>query len=190
MSRTRYERRQTREQFFLYIAVAVWAGFITALLAAWLQESAQAGKDSSQISEPPETLQTAIIEVEEEKPVEVVVAEIAPATDLSKLPMIENATLTHYCMCERCCGKTPDHPAYGITASGRAAEPYVSVAVDPFLIELGSTVYVDYGDGEIKEYRADDTGSGVAGAHIDLCVSSHEEAKELGVKTVKVWYER
>lgn len=108
--------------------------------------------------------------------------------DLKKLPSIVNATLTHYCICEECCGKAPDHPAYGITASGRKAEPYTSVAVDPFLIPLGSKVYIDYGDGIIHEYRADDTGSAVAGAHIDLCVEDHQEALELGVKTVAVWY--
>lgn len=101
--------------------------------------------------------------------------------------IIENATVTHYCICEKCCGKSPDHPAYGITASGRAAEPYVSIAVDPAMIPLGSIVYVDYGDGELHEYRADDTGSGVAGAHIDLCVASHEEALQLGVRTAKVY---
>jgi hypothetical protein len=40
--------------------------------------------------------------------------------------MIEGVLLTHYCICEKCCGKTPDHPAYGITASGREAVPYIS----------------------------------------------------------------
>ena len=109
--------------------------------------------------------------------------------DLTKLKQIENATLTHYCICKKCCGKTPEHPAYGITASGRKAEPYVSVAVDPFLIELGSKVYIDYGDGEIHEYRADDTGSAIAGAKIDLCVADHQEALDRGVKTVRVWWE-
>lgn len=116
-------------------------------------------------------------------------APVDEGPDLDKLPKIENATLTHYDTCEKCCGKNPDHPAYGITASGREAEPYVSVAVDPFLIPLGSTVYVDYGDGELHEYRADDTGSAVAGAHLDLCVTDHQEALELGVKTVAVWYD-
>lgn len=101
--------------------------------------------------------------------------------------IIENATVTHYCICEKCCGKTPDHPAYGITASGRAAEPYASIAVDPYLIPLGSTVYLDFGDGDLLEVRADDTGSGVSGAHIDLCVSSHEEALALGVRTATVF---
>lgn len=103
--------------------------------------------------------------------------------------IIENATITHYCICEKCCGKSPDHPAYGITASGREAVPYYSVAVDPCLIELGSTLYLDFGDGELVECRADDTGAAVNGAHIDYCVSDHQEALELGVKTAAVYIE-
>lgn len=129
-----------------------------------------------------EVVEPIVVEIIHEEP-----QEEEPTLDLTKLKQIENATLTHYCICKKCCGKDEDHPAYGITASGRVAEPYLSVAVDPFMIPLGSTVYIDYGDGELHEFRADDTGSGVAGAHIDLCVSDHEEALELGVKTVKVW---
>lgn len=100
---------------------------------------------------------------------------------------IDNVTVTHYCICQKCCGKSPDHPAYGITASGRKATPYVSVAVDPSVIPLGSDVLVDYGDGVIEYYRADDTGSGVGGKHIDLCVSDHQEARNLGVRTATVY---
>ena len=100
---------------------------------------------------------------------------------------IDNVTVTHYCICQKCCGKSPDHPAYGITASGRYATPYVSVAVDPSVIPLGSDVLVDYGDGVIEYYRADDTGSGVGGKHIDLCVSNHQEARNLGVRTATVY---
>lgn len=103
--------------------------------------------------------------------------------------IIENATVTHYCICERCCGKTPDHPAYGITASGREAVPYYSVAVDPCLIELGSTLYLDFGDGKLVECRADDTGAAVNGAHIDYCVPDHATALSLGVKTAAVYIE-
>ena len=103
--------------------------------------------------------------------------------------IIENATVTHYCICEKCCGKSPDHPAYGITASGREAVPGYSVAVDPILIELGTTLYLDFGDGVLQECRADDTGSSVTGAHIDLCVSNHQEALELGVRTAAVYIE-
>lgn len=106
---------------------------------------------------------------------------------LARATRIDDVTVTHYCICQKCCGKSPDHPAYGITASGRYSTPYVSVAVDPSVIPLGSDVLVDYGDGVIEYYRADDTGSGVGGKHIDLCVSDHQEARNLGVRTATVY---
>lgn len=177
--RTRNQRKRSKAQRALTISIAAWAALIAALLMTAARPATEQGDYPTVPENAPETQETAIAEVVEEE----------PSLDLSKLPMIENATLTHYCICEKCCGKAEDHPAYGITASGRAAEPNVSVAVDTALIELGSTVYIDYGDGVIREYRADDTGSGVAGTHIDLCVSSHEEALELGIKTVKVWWD-
>ena len=107
---------------------------------------------------------------------------------LARSHRIDNVTVTHYCICQRCCGKSPDHPAYGVTASGRMATPYVSVAVDPSVIPLGADVLVDYGDGEIHYYRADDTGSGVGGRHIDLCVGSHDEALQMGHRTATVYW--
>jgi 3D (Asp-Asp-Asp) domain-containing protein len=47
---------------------------------------------------------------------------------------------------------------------------------------------VDYGDGEIQYYRADDTGYGVDGNAIDLCVATHEEALELGRRIATVYF--
>lgn len=102
---------------------------------------------------------------------------------LARAHKIENCTVTHYAVCVECCGKT-----HGITASGRTATPYVSVAVDPGIIPLGSDVLVDYGDGEINYYRADDTGNGVTGDHIDLCVGSYDEAVQMGVRTATVYW--
>lgn len=177
MSKTRNERKRQKEELFFYLTVAVWAVFCVWCLYHGLQKQVPVYEPVEEVVEP------IVVEIIPEEP-----QEEEPNLDLVKMPSVVNATLTHYCICKKCCGKEPDHPAYGITASGRKAEPYLSVAVDPFLIPLGSTVYIDYGDGEIKEYRADDTGSGVAGAHLDLCVSSHAEALELGVKTVKVWW--
>lgn len=101
---------------------------------------------------------------------------------LEKAHKLDNVTVTHYCTCERCCGWST-----GITASGRMATPGVSVGVDPDVIPLWSDVLVDYGDGELHYYRADDTGSGVSGAHIDLCVASHEEAVQKGVRTATAY---
>ena len=102
---------------------------------------------------------------------------------LARAHLIEDCTVTHYDVCETCCGS-----AGGITASGVRAAPYITCAVDPAMIPLGSDLLVDYGDGELHYYRADDTGTGVLGSHIDLCVSSHAEALDLGVRTADVYW--
>lgn len=103
--------------------------------------------------------------------------------------VLDSVSVTYYCTCQRCCGKAPDHPAYGITASGTRATPYRTVAVDPSVIPLGADVLVDYGDGAgLRRYRAEDTGGAVKGNHIDLCVGSHAEALQLGRRTATVYW--
>lgn len=104
---------------------------------------------------------------------------------LDKASVLENVEVTFYC-CERyphICG-TGD----GLTATGNEVTPYVTVAVDPSVIPLGSEVMVDFGDGVIHYFIADDVGSSVKGNHIDIAVVSHEEAWELGVKTATVYW--
>lgn len=96
---------------------------------------------------------------------------------------IEDCVITYYDVCAECCGKTD-----GITASGARAAPYETCAVDPSVIPLGSSVIIDYGDGEIHYYQAEDVGSGVKGKHIDVCVSSHEEAIRLGRREATVYW--
>ena len=96
---------------------------------------------------------------------------------------LDDVTVTHYDPCVKCCGKTD-----GITATGVHVTPYYTVAVDPDVIPLGSDVMVDYGDGVIHYYKAEDTGGGVKGNHIDLCVTEHDEALELGVRCATVWF--
>jgi len=60
-------------------------------------------------------------------------------------------------------GKPPDHPGYGITASGVPAG-YGVVAIDPSIVPFRSNVYIHgYGVG-----FAGDTGGGVKGRIIDL----------------------
>ena len=98
---------------------------------------------------------------------------------------IDNCIITYYC-CElrpHICG-TGD----GITASGAPVEAGVSCAVDPSLIPLGSKIIVDFGDGEMHEYIAQDIGAWVNGAHIDLAVASHDEALQLGRRSATVYW--
>jgi 3D (Asp-Asp-Asp) domain-containing protein len=104
---------------------------------------------------------------------------------LAKATRLDNVVVTHYCseLRKHICG-TGD----GITASGRRVTPYVSVAVDPTVIPLDADVLVDYGDGEIHYYRADDTGAWINGNHIDLAVTHHSEAEQLGIRTATVYW--
>jgi 3D (Asp-Asp-Asp) domain-containing protein len=79
--------------------------------------------------------------------------------------------ISHYCPCSICNG------GYSGTATGATLTPWYTIAVDPSVIKLNSTVYIDgYG-----EFKAQDTGSAIKGNRIDVCVSSHEEAYRLGV---------
>lgn len=107
--------------------------------------------------------------------------ELIEAALLAQAHVIEDCVVTHYDCCIKCCGKDD-----GITASGVQATPGVTVAVDPNVIPLGADVLVDYGDGEIHYYRADDLGP--IGDHIDLCVASHDEALQLGRRTATVYW--
>ncbi len=101
--------------------------------------------------------------------------------------VLRECTVTYYC-CEArphiCGGGT------GKTATGTDVTAGRSAAVDPDVIPLGAEIWVDYGDGVLHSYIAEDTGSAVGGAHIDLAVETHAEALELGVRTAKVWWSR
>lgn len=191
--KTRNQRKRRKMRYAVLLATTVAAAAIAAILAA--EARAEQEEDNSP---PPEIVAQEPLKIELLPTVAETVERVempemsyeeARAVLLERMPKMEETILTHYCICQKCCGKTPEHPAYGITASGRKAEPYTSVAVDPKIIPLGSTVYIDHGDGDIRVYRADDTGRDIKGAHIDLCVTEHGEAKELGVDTVTVWWE-
>lgn len=103
-------------------------------------------------------------------------AELAAAYEMiGEYRYIGECTITAYCPCAECCGRWAD----GLTATGLPAGPGI-VAVDPEVIPLGSTVIID----GLKYLAAD---VGVSGKHVDIAVSSHEQAVELGVRSEKVW---
>ena len=85
--------------------------------------------------------------------------------------------ITYYCACEKCCGKSPSHPAYGITASGTTVEEGRTIAVDPSVIPLGSKVKING-----HEYVAEDTGGAIKGHRIDIYISDHQQALTMGVE--------
>lgn len=89
--------------------------------------------------------------------------------------------ITHYCACERCCGKSPDSPWYGITATGTVATEGRTIAVDPSVIPYGSRVAVEYDDGRTCYYIAEDCGGAIKGLEVDVYIADHDRAWELGV---------
>lgn len=110
--------------------------------------------------------------------------ELIEAALLARSYKLEDVTITFYCCEERphICGT-----GSGITASGRRVKPYVSCAVDPDIIPLGSTIMIEYNGGMVY-LRADDTGPAVKGDHIDIAVKEHSEALSLGVQTADIWW--
>ncbi len=99
---------------------------------------------------------------------------------------------TAYCLCKKCCGKSEDNPAYGVTRSGLKIIPGTGmkvIAVDPNIIPLGSKVYVEGVDG-VPTYGyavAADTGSAIKNYKIDLYMDSHEETVKWGIRNMKVY---
>ena len=186
--RTRMEHRQRRARSIWLVTIFLWASFLVILLLLLPPRVSAAEKD---LSEDPEHV-SYTEPIGPGVPEEDAHGEEAredfenakrEAALLEEAIRLEDVTVTHYDPCVKCCGKTD-----GITATGVPVTPYYTVAVDPEIIPLGSEVLVDYGDGVIHYYRAEDTGGGVKGKHLDLCVTDHTEALTLGVRQATVWF--
>lgn len=101
-------------------------------------------------------------------------------------------TATAYCLCKKCCGKSPDHPMYGYTASGLKIVPGTNakvIAVDTSIVSLGTKVYVEGLNGA-QNYGyavAADTGSAIKNYKIDLYMDTHEQALRWGVRKVNLY---
>lgn len=84
--------------------------------------------------------------------------------------------LTAYCPCVEC------SEGYGnMTATGKRAVEGRTIAVDPNVIDYGTTVYIDG-----KPYIAEDCGGLVKGKHIDIYFDSHDDVDAFGKKYAEV----
>lgn len=178
---TREQRRRKTRQIMSLLATGCMVLLIVLALIAAMTVDASADTEIpvEAVTEADSGQAVAILE----EPQEDYENEKIEAALLARATRLDDVTVTHYDVCLECCGKTD-----GITATGVRATPGVTVAVDPDVIPLESDVLVDYGDGEIHYYRADDVGGSVTGNHIDLCVGSHKEALALGRRTATVWW--
>ena len=89
-----------------------------------------------------------------------------------------NYKLTFYDPCVACNGNNQ-----ALTATGTTLTEGRTIAVDPSVIPLGSRVFIEgYG-----VFIAEDTGGAIKGNKIDIAVSTHERANELGVQYANVY---
>ena len=86
--------------------------------------------------------------------------------------------ISAYCHCSKCCGKSD-----GITATGTKVQANRTIAVDPNVIPLGSSVIID---GQTYTYVAEDTGGGIKGNKIDMYFPTHQEALNWGIRYKQV----
>ncbi len=139
-----------------------------------------------------ETLDKAELEVKDEEKKLVRYKDLAEDNPPSEYVKAVEVSATAYCLCKKCCGKTPDSPNYGQTCSGLKIVPGSGVkviAVDPSIIPLNSKVYVEGLNGawDYGHAVAADTGSAIKELKIDLYMDTHEEALEWGRRKVKVY---
>lgn len=88
--------------------------------------------------------------------------------------------ITFYCSCTVCTGN-----GLGITVTGLPVEAHKTIAVDTFVIPFYSEIKID---GLDYVYQAQDTGGAIKGSRIDVYVTDHDYALELGRwKNIDVW---
>lgn len=103
----------------------------------------------------------------------------ASADIISSATALGSFRLSFYCPCSICGGGSTS----GKTKMGTPITEGRSIAVDTSVIPLGSQVYIDgYG-----LFVAEDIGGAIEGNKIDIAVSNHERAYELGIDNAEVY---
>ena len=91
--------------------------------------------------------------------------------------------ITYYTAGPESTGKTPDHPAYGITRSGTVVEEGRTIAADWNVLAPGSRVYIE----GIGERIVEDTGGAIVDKCIDVYVERLEDIPSIGRHKADVW---
>ena len=151
--------------------------------AAILTAITVCAEEPKRTSEPAATRQysgvgrySVITETETEPVAEPVVAEIEPVIE-TEPTSLGTFKLTAYCPCPKCCGEWAD----GVTYIGTEATAGRTIAVDPAVIPLGTTVHING-----QAYTAEDIGGAIKGTRIDVYFPTHTEALQFGVQYAEV----
>ncbi len=83
-------------------------------------------------------------------------------------------------------GKTPDHPEYGITASGKRVRENHTIACPPNM-KFGTKVYIPYFD---NTFTCQDRGSAITLGHLDVYMKYRSDALDFGRRNLKIYIKR
>ncbi|MDN5324673.1 MAG: hypothetical protein PWP02_383 [Thermosipho sp. (in: thermotogales)] len=81
-------------------------------------------------------------------------------------------------------GKIPEHPTFKLTRTGKVAREWVTAAVDPSIIPLGSLIYIPAFK---KIFIAEDTGSSIKGNRIDIYIEDVYAARKNSIKEYEIY---
>lgn len=121
-------------------------------------------------------------EYEETYPEESEENEIMEEIQSSKISL-GTFNISAYCPCEKCCGKKPSDPLYGITCSGDRATEGLTIAADLSNLPLGTKVSIE----GVGERTVEDKGGAIKGNRLDLYFSDHQAALNFGRQQLEVW---
>lgn len=74
----------------------------------------------------------------------------------------------------------------GLTRTGTVPQDDLTVAVDPNVIPLHSTLLIRFANGEVKQYQAQDTGGAIIGNRVDIFEDNTHECFINGVQNVQI----
>lgn len=178
-SETREQRKQRKRMIFDFVLFILFVIDLI-LFFIWLSMLLDVKKED-QLSEIPE-MKSIVAHTDS---FEIPCPAETPIGFYSEYEQHKVFTVTHYCGCSKCCGAYSagsESEAWG--ASGKHLEAFVSVAVDPNVIPLGTVLH----DSEGRLYRAEDTGGAIKGNRIDLFVGDHQEAINMGVREMELYW--
>jgi 3D (Asp-Asp-Asp) domain-containing protein len=118
-------------------------------------------------------------------PPEVDAVPVGPTRSKAKLipppPPAEVFEVTAYTAYEESTGKSPGHPAFGITASGKRVQAGVSAACPPSM-PFGTRIEIE----GVGERVCHDRGAAITEGRIDVYMPELNDALEFGRKRLKV----
>jgi len=96
--------------------------------------------------------------------------------------------VTAYDLSYKSCGKLPNHPEYGITASGERVKEWYTVAAGPEL-PFGTQIFIPY-FAEMPNngvFTVQDRGGSIKDGCIDVFIADNTACMEFGRRELEVW---